>query len=369
MWRWLKRLPGASIRYVAFVGMAGMLLAIASTKISPEKQLWLAFIGLAYPIWMALSFLGLIYSIIRQRWWLLACLIAVFLITLPQNLATIGIGSGGRPDVSQSDQFPVLRVTSYNVRLFDFYNWGGGKQTRDQIFEFLRQNQVDVICFQEFYHTDQRGLFDTRDTLVTFLENTHVHERYTHEMTGEQYFGVVSFSKYPIVHRGEIAFASDANNFCIYTDLVIGGDTIRVYNAHLASIRFQPEDYTAIDRGPDRQETKRLFSRLAVAYQNRAEQIDRIVAHLAQSPYPTVFCGDFNDTPVSYVYGQVSHYMKDTFRGNHTGFGGTHIGLFPFLRIDYIWCSDHFEVDYFKLHDRVELSDHHPLEAHLRLKR
>lgn len=365
MWRWLKRLPGFFIRSAAFVGMVGIGLAILATRISPQQQVWLAFFGLSYPFWLGLSVFGVFYSIVRKRWWLLGLLIAVLLLSLPHNLATVGIGSGGRPDGQVSEGLQEIKVMTYNVRLFDLYNWGGGKNTRDQIFQFLQSNPVDVLCFQEFYHTDTKGAFDTRDTLVTFLENKHVHERYTHEMTGEQYFGVVTMSRYPIVSRGEIVFTSDANNFCIYTDLVANGDTLRVYNAHLASIRFQPEDYIAIDRGPDRQEAERLLWRLAKAFKNRASQIDAIVKSIEESPYPTVLCGDFNDTPVSYAYGQMSQHLNDTFIGNHTGFGGTHIGLFPFLRIDYIWVSDHFSTKYFKLHDDVELSDHHPLEVHL----
>lgn len=369
MWRWLKRLPGFFIRSAAFIGIIGMALALLATRIPPQKQVWLAFFGLAYPVWLGLTIFGLFYSLARKRWWLLGGLALALVLTAPHNLATFGFGSGGRPDVERVDAKQSLRVMSYNVRLFDLYNWGGGKNTRNQIFDFLAAHPADVLCFQEFYHTDNKGAFDTRDTMVTFLENKYVHERFTHEMTGEQYFGVVTMSRFPIVRRGEIAFSSDANNFCIYSDIIVDSDTFRVYNTHLASIRFQPEDYTAIDRGPDRREAERLLWRLATAFRKRGEQIDAIVDEIQKSPYPAVLCGDFNDTPVSYAYGRMNAHMTDTFIRNHTGFGGTHIGLFPFLRIDYIWMSEHFETTYFKLHDKVELSDHHPLEAHLRLKR
>lgn len=365
MWRWLKRLPGFFIRSAAFIGIIGMALAVLATRIPPQEQVWLAFFGLSYPVWLALAILGMFYSVARKRWWLFGVLAAVLVLTASYNLATFGMGSGDRPDAEQSGAYQTLRVMSYNVRLFDLYNWGGGKNTRNEIFDFLEAHPVDVLCFQEFYHTDNKGAFDTRDTMLTFLENKYVHERYTHEMTGEQYFGVVTMSRFPIINRGEIAFSSDANNFCIYSDIVVASDTFRVYNTHLASIRFQPEDYTAIDRGPDRKEAERLLWRLAKAFRKRGEQIDTIAGELEKSPYPSILCGDFNDTPVSYAYGRMSAHMTDAFVGNHTGFGGTHIGLFPFLRIDYVWTSEQFQTVYFKLHEQIELSDHHPIEVHL----
>ena len=45
-----------------------------------------------------------------------------------------------------------LNVMSYNVRLFDLYNWTQNKYTRNEIFKFLEEEDPDIICFQEFYH-------------------------------------------------------------------------------------------------------------------------------------------------------------------------------------------------------------------------
>ena len=57
--------------------------------------------------------------------------------------------------------------------------------------------------------------------------------------TDEQIFGIVTMSKYPIVHQQEIQFEKENGNRAIVTDIVYNNDTIRVYNAHLGSIRFQ----------------------------------------------------------------------------------------------------------------------------------
>jgi endonuclease/exonuclease/phosphatase family metal-dependent hydrolase len=366
MLRFLSKIPGFFIRTAAFIGMTGLGLAALAWLVSPADLLLPAFFGLSFPFWLVITFLGLFYSVIRKRWWLTGVSLVVLILTYPMTRATFGMGLSSTNE--QSEDMPAngeLTVLSYNVRLFDLYNWTAGSSTRDSIFEFLDKTPVDVLCFQEFYHTDRKGVFDTRDTLITFLQNTYYHEKYTHEMNGKQYFGVATFSRYPIIKKGEIAFASDVNNYCIYSDLKVGEDTIRVYNAHLASIRFQKEDYSAIDKGPDSDEAKRLATRIGRAFVQRASQVDEIANNIAECPYPVVVCGDFNDTPISYAYRRMSEQVHDAFVGNYFGFGGTHIGLLPFLRIDYVMRSEGLQVKKFELHSEVELSDHHPIEVHL----
>ena len=147
---------------------------------------------------------------------------------------------------------------------------------------------------------------------MQFLKTKNHHERYTHEMTGEQYFGVVTFSRYPIVNKGEIAFENDDNNYCIYTDILQASDTIRIFNAHLGSIRLQDSDYAVFGD----QETGRVYqrevkeqkiiARQKVAFEKRAIQIEKVMEEVKKSPYPVILCGDFNDTPVSYCYRRIS---------------------------------------------------------------
>ena len=83
---------------------------------------------------------------------------------------------------------------SYNVRLFDLYNWSDNKTTRDKIFDQLGGQNADILCFQEFFYTEQKGQFETRDTLLTFLEAKNYREAYTHKMRGGQYFGIATFT-------------------------------------------------------------------------------------------------------------------------------------------------------------------------------
>jgi endonuclease/exonuclease/phosphatase family metal-dependent hydrolase len=171
------------------------------------------------------------------------------------------------------------------------------------------------------------------------------------------------------VQRGEIPFESDDNNYCIYSDIDINGDTVRVFNTHLSSIRFGEEDYRFISNlTDDRQQLeeggKRIAQRLVSAYKKRQAQVNKIMGNIIRSPYPVIFCGDFNDTPISYTYSCVDEILQDAFVQSGSGLGRTYIGPFPSFRIDYIWHDDSFESYGFKTIP-LELSDHLPIRVDL----
>ncbi len=253
---------------------------------------------------------------------------------------------------------------SYNVRLFDLYNWSEGSKTRDSIISLLQTRDVDIFCFQEFYHTNRKGIFETRDTLLQVLPTPYFQERYTHKMNGEQYFGVVTLSKYPIIQKGEIPFESDDNNFCIYSDIELGVDTFRVFNAHLASIRFQPEDYSELKTELSISGVKRMASKLQLAFEKRANQAEKVAAEISNSPHKVIVCGDFNDTPISYAYTTLSHDLTDSFVECGRGTGSTYVGDFPSFRIDYILHSPEMRAGQLKVLPQ-KFSDHHAIEAAL----
>ena len=81
---------------------------------------------------------------------------------------------------------------------------------------------------------------------------------------------------------------------------------------------------------------KNLTTRLMIANKNRAHQAEEIQRHIDGSPYPVILCGDFNDTPLSYTYRQLSRKLTDSFIEKGRGIGNTYIGGFPSFRIDYV---------------------------------
>jgi len=336
-----------------------LLISYSACLISPETMAWPALFGLGYPLTLASNIVFvLIWVLVSPRKALISSV--VIALGLPFHLDFFSWKS-----TNDTEYENRLKVITYNVRLFDYYNWTGGKKTKDSIFTQLKAEEADVVCFQEFYYTEKKGVFETRDTLKRVLDLPHLHDQYSHKLTGSQYFGIATYSRYKIVNRGKIEFSTDKNNFGIYTDIVKGSDTLRVYNVHLASIRFKKEDYEVMESdtgGFKMDDGKRFVSRLMTAFEKRASQTEELINELEKSPYKIVLAGDFNDTPISYCYQRFEDYLDDAFKGAGSGISNTYIGKFPSFRIDYILHSPELKaVEYKKLPEK--LSDHHAVEA------
>jgi len=343
------------------VAALGLLLTYIAAAFPPSKLGYLALFGLAYPFILVVNLLFIPYWFFKKRSYTLLSLLIV-LLGFNHFTAFFQINL----PVQQNESANRLKVLTYNVHVFDVFDKKEGAQTRDSIFDVLNREQADVVCFQEFYQSEKSKKYPTRDTLLKFLPSKNYHERYTHAIAGQQYFGVVTLSRYPIIRKGFVPFATDVNNFCIYVDIVKEKDTIRVYNAHLQSIRFKPEDYDLAKGKTEQDEiddaSKRIARRLKNAFIKREEQVDRIAASMRACPYRIILCGDFNDPPVSYTYTTLTDQLSDSFTSCGNGIGNTYIGAFPSFRIDYILHSPSLKaIDYETLSE--ELSDHHAVTS------
>jgi endonuclease/exonuclease/phosphatase family metal-dependent hydrolase len=358
--------PNIVFRLLYFINILlciAILGAYLNTYVSPNTIPYLAFLGLAYPLLILSLGAFCVFWLLTHRRYLIINAV-VFLLGFNHFFNFYAYNnSSGVPNIS------AFKVMSYNVRIFNYYDVKEKFTTRDRIFKFLEQESADVICFQEFYHKENAKKFKTKDTLVNILEAKNHHERYTHEMTGKQYFGVVTFTKFPIVGKGEIGFENDDNNYCIYTDIKKNNDTIRIFNGHLGSIRLQDSDYAFFgdDAGKVYQREKKeqqILGRLKIAFEKRAIQIEKVMEQISSSPYPVVFCGDFNDTPISYCYKQADNELIDSFTESGNGVGTTYIGKIPSNRIDYIFHSPQLLGTNFVTH-QVNYSDHKPISCYI----
>jgi len=338
-----------------------------SAYIDPVNHVIPAFLGLAYPFILLLNFIFLFIWLLTKKKFML---ISIFGLLLGWGTFS-DFFQINFPKKSTSDTFKVM---SYNVRLFDLYNWSHNKTTRNKIFNQLKAEDADIYCFQEFYQVDRKGVFETRDTLLTFLRAKNVREAYTHKIRGSQYFGVATFTSFPVINSGIIHFNNDINNVCLFTDLKIGSDTLRVYNLHIASIRFSYDDYDFIknaeyqdDTDKLKQGARQIYHRLAKAFVKRSEQSKIVLKHIALCPYPVLVCGDFNDSPISWCYTQFSENLYDSFKEAGNGIGNTYIGAFPSYRIDYMFHSEQLEISKYSTLPE-EFSDHHAITVNMNFK-
>ena len=141
----------------------------------------------------------------------------------------------------------------------------------------------------------------------------------------------------------------------------------------LPTIKFDKVDYKFIDAlktdsieaTEEYEKSKNILRRLKRAFVKRGKQADIISMHIASCPYKTIVCGDFNDTPASYVYRSIRGNLKDAFVESGSGFGQTYAGKFPQFRIDYILHSKDFtSKQYHSIPETI--TDHYPIVTYLK---
>jgi endonuclease/exonuclease/phosphatase family metal-dependent hydrolase len=355
--------------FLNLLAVGGLLLSYLSTHISPASIPWLALFGIAYGALLIVNIAFIIFWLaVKKRFALLSAL--ALLIGINHFMAYFQLIPSFH-SFDEEDQ--VIRIVSQNVRLFGWYNWRENIQNRDDMMRNLELAEGDIYCFQEFFHNSGPGIFETKELAKLTLNAPYIHDAYTSQVGKDQHYGIATLSRYPMIAKGEIKFEREINNnTCIYSDLVVKKDTIRVYNAHLASIRFSDEHYQFLENlgeegdSPEIEKGISILKKLTAAYRRRAIQVEKIKAHMNESPYPVILCGDFNDTPVSYTYQTLSEGLNDAFRVSGWGIGNTYIGAFPSFRIDYILHSEEFSSSaYNTLEEKV--SDHHAITCLLKL--
>ncbi len=344
-----------------------LLLSYLAVYISPAKVWFLALIGLAFPYLALLNILFLFSWLLRGRKEVLLSLCAL-LLGWNHHVSILQIPVKKALDFSLSEEeqkAAKIKILTYNCRSFNVFEWNKNKATRDQIIDFIKKEKPDIICFQEYFvevekKDKKRKIFDP-EKLLSQWPNHY----FSLSKIPNGRFGVAIFSRFPIVHSGAFKFKK-SENLTIFADLKIGNDTIRLYNNHLQSYRFDKNDYALVDsfnNGTREQHVNgvmRIGSRLKQAFIQRSIQTDTVAAHAAKSPYPIIICGDFNDTPNSYTYQRMKGNCKDAFMEAGWGISNTYAGNFPSFRIDYILYSPIFKAINYQS-PRVKYSDHYPV--------
>src|ERR1035441_3046815 len=361
----LKSIASFCLRIVYFIFLAALFFSYFSPYANPKHFWLLAFFGLAFPWLLIVNFLFLIYWLIRWKklYWVSLIVILIGWNNM-KHLFHFGI-------FNKNTNEKGIKVLSYNVRDFDLYNWTHHKQTKNKIFSFLKEKSADIMCLQEFFQGDS-GFYETMNPLIDLTQATNHHIEYTLTRRKKEHWGIATFSKFPIIKKGKVPFKYRSNNICIFSDLKIGEDTVRIYNMHLQSISFNNSDYKFIEALKENNDTldmedveiesKNILRRVKRAFVKRASQTEKIIAHINSCKYPVIICGDFNDTPFSYTYNTFSGKYIDSFMESGSGIGNTYIGDFPSYRIDYIFHSEQFSSSNFVVH-KEELSDHYAIST------
>ncbi len=271
----------------------------------------------------------------------------------------------------------ALRVMTWNVEQFNVMADKKNPKVKKQMFEMINEYQPDIASFQEMVAEDStitdHGHMD--EFLQKLKFNNYFYSYNSKEdFWGYAHFGILIFSKYPIINKKTVSFyPHDYNSIFQYIDIVKAEDTFRVFNIHLQSLRFSRSNLKYLDKPTVEDEhaiteSKSILGKFKRGFIRRQIQADRIQAEIKKSPYPVIVTGDFNDVPNSYAYQIIGKGLKNAFVEKGGGLGRTFSGLSPVLRIDNIFVDHKMEVLQFQL-IKKKLSDHFPIIADVQMRK
>ncbi len=253
----------------------------------------------------------------------------------------VRISLGDEEDEKVSD----LSLMSYNVRMFNAYQWSSRKDIPEKITGFIKEKDPDILCVQEHY--------------VGAAELAKIYPYEYVKLKGKNAeFGSAIFSKFPIINKASLDFPQNGNNNAIYTDIVIREkDTVRVFNVHFQSLNIKP----GID-DLQKEDSKKLLGRIGYGFSLQQEQAEMLMDDLNRSPYRTIIAGDFNNTSFSYIYNLIKQdgRYNDAFLEAGNGFGKSFkLNYFP-LRIDFLLIENGMKINEFEKFE-IDFSDHYPV--------
>ena len=319
--------------------------------------------------------LGLLFFLI---FWLFAKPLLSFIsvialsicITPLQHLFAINLDNG----LERKDQ-DAIRVMTWNVEHFKILEHKDHPEIKTEMLQLIQDYAPDVACFQEMVGSNAYSdAINYLPAMARSLDMPYMHYAYNPKLDfdGKHHFGLIVFSKWPIVNEQMVSTAPyDYNSIFQYVDILKEGDTMRVFNVHLQSLKFNQENLNYLEEplekeGRDLKKSFGVMQKFKMGFVKRQRQVDIITKSMSESPYPNILCGDFNDVPNSYAYHTIGKNMHNAFAEKGFGLGRTFLGFSPTLRIDNIFHGYEFKALQYERAVK-QLSDHLPMMVDLKL--
>ncbi|MBN3583060.1 endonuclease/exonuclease/phosphatase family protein [Algoriphagus aestuarii] len=338
------------MKYLSGIIFCCSLILFFSVYVSPEYFPYVGLLPFFIPvIWLINLFFLFILTLSWKRTALLH--LAALIIGYKFALVTFQVHP-------KNEQAEGLKVLSYNAHLFDYKRKEEGKFDPN-VFTWLQEHPADIKAFQEFY---QDYTSASRNAVKLLGKDTGFETSYQviEGNPEKRSYGLAIFSRYPVVHEGKV-FDKSGTNGAIFADILYHKDTIRIYNAHLESMRINSSGLEDLDGV--RENYRQTLGKLHRGSLERSKQLSVLVEHFQNSPHPVILMGDLNEVPYSYTYFKLSETMENAFEKAGTGFGFTYNKVLFFLRIDHIFSTKELKATSFKTHREVDYSDHYPISA------
>lgn len=362
-----KSRKGVRIFFIVIhIAIVFFFLLVTLIPFLPPGTFWfISFLGLLYPYLLIATITGLLISLLSKSKWAILSLIAL-LFSWQQITALFAFHPSNGFTVNKEPS--SLRVLSWNVSSWTENQSAtdavGRMGLRDLMMDAVKEQDADVLCFQEFFESYAPELFAANIPVLKQLGfNYYFFSPYIRTMNGGLAGGLCIFSKFPITDTVFYQPQKGTNSEGIaVADIQFQNRPVRIINTHLESPRLKKQEYGEVT---EVEESKNVFGKIKRAYTKRKEEAELVRSIIDTSHYPVIVCGDFNDVPNSYAYFKVKGNLQDAFLKKGFGIGRTFQYISPTLRIDYIFCDPKFKIQQFTKPD-YKYSDHYPQVADIR---
>lgn len=340
----LYRYASLMMLIIQIVAAIFTIIGLFGGNSNPSGHTASAMLVFALPLLIVANIVLLAYWLIRRQWIIAALPAIVILASIPYAGTMLQL----RRLPADAADSNAIKVATYNVAMFGRHASGFIAQ---DILSEMRQENVDIICFQEY--NDDSGDALNSDSYKDFFP-----------FMAKGNDDMVIYSRFPITAHKHIPFDNSSGSALI-ADIKVGNETVRIVNAHLQTTginrTLRQAAKTELEGGHI--EGNALMAAIYGNYTKgmvmRASQAETVAGEIAQSPYPVVLCGDFNDVPYSYVYTTMKGALRDGFRECGSGWMYTFRGS-KSVRIDYIFHSTQLQgIKYYK--KNLTYSDHYPV--------
>ena len=329
---------------VAIITLMAYLLPFLAPKWFP----FLSVLSLFLPFFLVVNLLFFMFWLIQFKKYIfvsgLVLLLGITFINKFYNLKSTTLPKSDK-------EFTIM---SYNVRLFNKFNWNKKANIPTKISEFVTEKNPDILCIQEYSNLEK--------TQFSNYKYKHVFKEGKNIIVGN-----AIFSKYKIIDKGVINFSNSTNN-TVYADIIKDKDTLRIYSMHLQSIKISTDIEEEEIQKMNESKTKYIFRKISSAFTKQQEQALLLKQHYTDCKYKKIICGDMNNSAFSFVYRTIKGSMQDAFESNGEGFGKTYNFKYYPARIDYIFADKNIQIKSFETLNDFYNSDHFPLISRLEIK-
>ena len=356
--------------FLAAITILLALLLIASAysdRISPEKHLFFAYLGLSFPILFLANICFFAYWTIAKKWLPVIALLVVFAVCWKPLSSYCPF----HPKTKVLPQDDVIKVLSYNVMHFAYKNHTAAEPNK--IIQYIAESEADIVCLQEYSVSTQKNRMNSKDIAKALPMYPYIAEIFFSSSDNYKY-GLALLSKFPILGSQRIPYPSLHNGSAIYY-VNVREKKVTVVNNHLESFKLTIEDrskysdmFTHVSLESFDDFRVAVQQKIGQAFRIRAVQAEVVAKEISKTNGDyTIVCGDFNDTPISYALRTVQGTLVDAYAKTGFGMGASYNQNLFFFRIDHILHSPNMTTFNCRIDTRINLSDHYPIHCYLKL--